>query len=143
MRAQIEKELNKKQADVDAMERELHAARAVIAAFKELLRKMPGEGAASSAATGWGKNELRPGSDATKARQAILQAGRPLHIKEIISAVGKANTKTNRLSMASSLANYARKGLHFKKTGPNVFWVMGVEQTKAPTLAQDSLPKVS
>jgi hypothetical protein len=143
VRAQIEKEVSKKQAELDAMERDLHAARAVLAAFKELLRKIPAEGGASSSPlpTGWGKNELRPGSDATKARQAILKAGKPLHLTEILSVMGRADTKKNRLSVASSLANYARKGQHFVKTGPNIFWVLGVEEPKTPTLVQDSLPK--
>jgi len=139
MRHHLEKEIAKKQAEVDALERELFAAKAVLSAYKELLKKTPQE-QSEAASLPVNKPDLRVGSDVARAREAILQAGRSLHIGELVTAIGKENTKANRISLAGSLGAYVRKGHFFTKTGPNVFGVVGMKQQKPPTLVQDSLP---
>lgn len=68
-----------------------------------------------------GADALRAGSELAKARDAIRSAGKPLHISEILAAIGKENTKKNRVSLGGSLAGYVRKGAIFSKSAPNTF----------------------
>lgn len=68
-----------------------------------------------------GADALRSGSDMAKTRDAIRAAGKSLHIAEILAAIGKENTKKNRVSLAGSLAGYVRKGVIFNKSAPNTF----------------------
>jgi len=64
---------------------------------------------------------LRPGTALANAQAAILRAGKPIHIAEILKTLGKEDTKKNRVGLAGSLATYARQGKIFTKPGPNIF----------------------
>lgn len=68
---------------------------------------------------------LRSGSDVSKAQQLLSVARRPLHISEILTGIGKYDTKQNRASLGGSLARYARKGEVFQRgPRPNEFAAM-------------------
>ncbi|MDQ3563212.1 MAG: winged helix-turn-helix domain-containing protein [Pseudomonadota bacterium] len=113
--------------DLEAQTQELvtrtREAKAYLQALTDMLRLSPKEGGVVAQA-----NELlRPGSAMSKARDAIKQAGHPLHISEIVSAIGKENSKKSRLSVAGSLAGYVRKGLIFIRPAPNTFGLIDTE----------------
>lgn len=67
------------------------------------------------------ENILRSNSDPAKARTAILKAGKPLHVNEILGNWIKDVTKKDRVSLSSSLGAYARKEEIFTKVAPRVF----------------------
>ena len=138
MRVHIERELAKKQAEATKLEGELAVVRGVMEALSELLKKLPKDGSSEPST---GSRHLRPGSDVYRSREAILAAGKPLHISELLSAIGKEVTKKNRTSLTSSLGVYARKREHFTKEGPNRFGVVGMQKT--PTLVPESLSVAS
>ena len=71
---------------------------------------------------------LRPGSDLEKARNAILEAGKPLHIKDLVVAIGKEQTKENRTSLSGSIGAYVRREIIFTRPKPNTFGVTEFEE---------------
>lgn len=137
-------EISKQQAAVDGLERALDTARAVLGAYIELQKKSTQQPAFVSATPAPvhpsqnGKGELRPGSAIYKARHVIEKAGHPLHIGEILIAIGKANNKANRISLSGSLSSYVRKREFFMRTGPNIFATVGMVVREMST--QESLP---
>jgi hypothetical protein len=121
-RQKLDSLIRKKQEQIQELEAQTREAKAYLQALLDMLRFSPREGAGTQA------NELlRPGSDMSKARDAIKQAGRPLHVSEIVSAIGKENSKKNRISVAGSLAGYVRKRLIFTRPAPNTFGLMEME----------------
>jgi hypothetical protein len=82
---------------------------------------------------------LRPGSAVAKAREAILKAGKPLHITEILKAIGRPVDKGNRVSLSGSLSGYVKRGEIFTRPAPNTFGLaelnhdeLSVEETEPP-----------
>jgi hypothetical protein len=143
MRHPLEKEIAKRQAEVDDLTQQLAIATKVLAALKDVLRRLPVDGTlatpSSATSTPQPKTELRPGTDLAAARDAIIFAGKPLHVTDLLGILGKENTKPNRVSLTGSLGSYVRKGLIFSRPAPNVFGL--IEMEGQPT--QDSLPMAS
>ena len=101
------------------MERRLVEARGVLQGIEESIRALPrvaGDAAAS----------LRPGSKIARTRDAILQAGHPLHIDEILKALDSPVNQQTRMALGGSLSTYVRKGEVFTRTAPNTFGLLAV-----------------
>jgi len=60
----------------------------------------------------------------SQARDAIRKAGKPLHITQILVAIGRANTKQTRLALSGSLATYVRRDEIFTRPEPNTFGLL-------------------
>jgi hypothetical protein len=78
----------------------------------------------------------KPGSYADKAREALEAAGRPLHITEILTAIGKPDNNNNRCSFHGSLSHYVLKGVIFTRPGPNTFGLVSFPQLANGTLKE-------
>ncbi len=112
-RQRIEFKIEQKEEEIQELESKIRENRAYVQALQDTLKMLPRDGNQEKA--------LRQGSDMAKARDAILAAGKPLHISEILTALGKEVVKKNRVAVAGSMAGYVRKGAVFTKTAPNTF----------------------
>lgn len=121
-RQKMESLIRKKEEQIQELEGQLREAKAYLQALQDMFRFMPKEVGGTQA-----HELLRPGSAMSKARNAIRQAGRPLHISEIVTAIGKENTKRNRISLGGSLAGYVRKRAIFARSAPNTFALIEME----------------
>ena len=122
-REQIEKLIARKREENVELEGEVRALQlkvrdnlAFISGLQESLRIMPKDPEPAHSA-----RVLRPGSELAKARDEIAKAGRPLHIKEILSAIGKPVDRNSRASLSGSISAYYRNGEIFTRPEPNVF----------------------
>jgi hypothetical protein len=120
LRRDIEKKIEKKREEQRALELTIREGNAYIQALVETLKMLPKESGATERA-------LRAGSEVAKARDAIKRAGKPLHIGEILKAMGKPNEKKNRLSLSGSIAHYVRRGEIFTRTAPNTYGLIESE----------------
>lgn len=111
-------------ADIEILEKE---AEGYIKALTEMLRYAPNE-------EGEDTTTLRAGSEVAKAKESLEKAGKPLHISDLIVAIGKENTKSNRISLSGSIGAYVRKGEIFTRPAPNTFGLINMpEKNTAPT----------
>jgi hypothetical protein len=117
LRDELLRRMEKKQEEIFSLEAQLREAKSYLQALEDTLRILPRE----TAVGGQPDAVLRPNSTIAKARDAILAAGRPLHIQEILAAVGKPSTKEARAALSGSLASYVRRGEIFNRTAPNTF----------------------
>src|ERR1700722_7003310 len=85
-RRKIEDALAAKRREVAELEAAIAAARVYVTALEDALRLLPEDAATHKPPR---RPRLRPGSDIAKAREAILKAGKPLHVDEILAAIGK------------------------------------------------------
>ncbi|HEY6351810.1 MAG TPA: hypothetical protein VI636_20630 [Candidatus Angelobacter sp.] len=113
-RENLQKLYDKKQQEIRELELQLAQAKAYLQAVQDSMKALPKE----NGDTG---QELREGSGLAKARQALQAAGKPMHVGDILKAIGKPNDKKNRVSLSGSLGNYARKKQIFTKPAPNTF----------------------
>ena len=79
--------------------------------------------------------EFRAGSAPAKVKALLEKFGKPMHITEIVTGIGKENTKPNRLSLGGTLSRYVREGYGFTRPAPNTF---GLPDMEPP---EDELPE--
>lgn len=101
---------------------EIQKARSYIQALQDSMRFLPKNNGGQEDAA------LRPGTALAQARDVLQKAGKPMHISELLKALGKAGDKKNRLSLSGSLSSYVRNGQIFTRPAPNTFGLM--EQAK-------------
>lgn len=99
------------------------SALSYIQALQDTLKALPREISEARSA----EQVLRPGSAVAKARDVLQRAGKPMHITEILNAMGRDIDKESRLSLAGSISNYVRRGEIFVRTAPNTFGLSGMK----------------
>jgi hypothetical protein len=118
----ILEKIQKKESEIQSLEEKLRAAKVYIQALKDVLCVFPSDGGQTPLL----KTEpiLRPGSAMALAREAILQEGRPIHVDDLLLAIGKEVTKESRSSLGSAIAAYVRRGEVFTRPAPNTFGLL-------------------
>ena len=119
-RRKIVERIKKKEIEIQELESSIREARAYMQAMYDALKLLPRDVAPKDEET-----ELRPGSMIARARDAIQKAGRPLHISELLAALGKDNSRSSKASLAGSLAAYVRAKDIFTRPKPNTFGLIG------------------
>lgn len=110
----LDNKIRKKEAEIRSLEQKLQAARVYIQALMDVRREIEGDG-----------SELKPGSMVAMARDAIKRAGKPLHVDEILTAIGRpAESKS---SLTGSLAAYVRRSEIFTRPGPNIYGLVDLD----------------
>jgi len=119
-REDIQRKIEKKQAELleqeRAFERDRAASLAYLQALQDMLKVLPREPMDVSA-----NKIVRQGSAMARTRDMILAAKRPLHITEILQQLGKANDRKARASLSGALGAYVRRGEIFVRPKPNTF----------------------
>jgi hypothetical protein len=122
LRDELLKRIEKKQAEIREHEDRIREATAYIQGLQDTLKLVPKEDEFGSQEV-----SLRHGSNIAKARDALKAAGKPLHITEILKAIGQPSDKKHRLALGGSIAAYARKDMVFTKPAPNTFGLVEFE----------------
>jgi len=121
----VEDKLARKQREIDNLEQKIKDAKVYVKALKDVLRLLDGDSEESGS-----ESKLKEGSSAAQAQQIILDAGRPLHIDDILVAMGKDLTRSTKSSVTSALAAYARRDKIFIRTAANTFGLIELGHTE-------------
>lgn len=132
-RRNIEQRIQKKEQEIQELEMKIREARAYVQALQDVARYMPrdGDGAQEDTGGSRGSEAIRAGSLVYDAREAILAAGRALHVVDILKASGRDNTRKNRTGMSGSLAAYVRRNEIFTRPKPNTFGLIELNPAAA------------
>lgn len=128
IKEKLEDKVNRKHQEILEFQSKIREAQAYIQALQDAAKLLPRE----EARNGGGEAALRPGGSAHKAFQALRSAGKPLHITEILKAIGMLNSKSNRLALGGTLSRYARNKEIFDRTAPNTFALLKSESLEEP-----------
>ena len=131
-RSVILEKLQKKEAEIQSLEEKLRTARIYVQALNDVLNVFPRAPADQTI-----DSVLRPGSSVALVREVIIRARKPVHISDLLGALGKGVTKEGRASLASSLAAYVRRGEIFTRPAPNTFGLVELGHTP------DAIPAVA
>src|SRR5450755_3787308 len=91
IREQLQKLLDRKQQEIKDLELQIEKAKAYVQALQDSMRFVPKDNGQSDAS-------LRPGTALAKTRDLLRTFGKPLHITEILKALGEPIDKKHRLS---------------------------------------------
>jgi hypothetical protein len=142
LRRELTRKIERKRSEVETWEKEkserealIREGQAYIGALVETLKLLPKETPSATAASA-----LRAGSEVARAREAILKAGKPLHVDEILQALGKPINHNNKASLSGSIATYVRKEMIFSRPAPNTFGLIELEQDTPEVTLEDEPP---
>lgn len=127
-RESLQRLADKKQAEITELERQLGMARIYLQAIQDSIRVLPREN--SSPPEAGEEVTIRPGTTLFRAQEAIQKTGAPMHISEILQAIGIENTQKARVSLVGSLGTYVRRGAVFTRPAPNTFGLIGMEMAQ-------------
>lgn len=132
-RKKIIERLHRKEQEIATLEEKLKSAKVYVQALRDILKMLEAtpEDDVEAEAT------LRAGSTVDQARRVILERGHPMHIDDILEAIGKEVTREAKSSLTSSLAAYVRRDEIFTRPAPNTFGL-----TELGHEAQDELEQV-
>jgi hypothetical protein len=122
-RAQFQKLIDRKQLEIDSLQRQIEYAKAYIQAIQDSMKILPRE-------NGQDQITLRPGTALAKTQEILRKAGQPLHINEILKALNEKTDK--RISLSGSLSAYVRNGQIFTRPAPNTFGLMEMNKPSNP-----------
>lgn len=126
-RKKFEDEISKLEEEIAEHQKEIDQKLFSIETWKRAIKMLPKEANGDPAAR-QPRRALRPGSDVDLARTALIAAKRPLHINDLLAAMGRGTAKDERISLASSIQAYVRKEAVFKKTAPNTFGLIDLPE---------------
>lgn len=119
LREDFFRRIEKKRTEVEAMRTALRLEERYLEAMLDAYKILPRSGEDTNG-TGRPSN-LRSGSNTAKAYEALKRAGHPLHVKDLVEAMGQKITRQSTQSIASSVRAYVVKGEIFTKPAPNTY----------------------
>jgi hypothetical protein len=128
-RDQFQKLIDRKQQEINDLEIQVEKAKAYIQALQDSMKFLPKE-------NGQAQILLRPGSALARTQDILRQAGKPLHISEILKALNEKPDK--RVSLSGSLSAYVRNNQIFTRPAPNTF---GLKEMNEPVDVSDEIPE--
>lgn len=136
-REELQKRIDKKRSEITALEGKLKEAQIYIQALEDTIKLIPRENEDGVVEPVSATSSLREGSMVARAKEELAKAGRPLHISELLTAIGKPTDKDNRTALAGSIGAYVRKGEFFTRPAPNTFGL--IDMKSAPLVPEQRL----
>ena len=106
-------ELESKRLEIDI---QISAARGAISALEEVMRHFPKEDI-----DGDPSRSLRAGGSVARIYDLLKKNGKPMHITEILEAMGKNTDIKSQQATGSQLNSYVRQSRIFSRDLPNIF----------------------
>jgi hypothetical protein len=124
VREEFQKRIDKKQQEIHDLETKIREANVYLQALLDSMKWLPRDESPYG-----GIQLLRPGTTLAKAQEAIKKAGHPMHVADILKAIGKMSDKKNRVSLGGSLSGYVRRREIFTRPAPNTFGLIEMENS--------------
>lgn len=126
VREEFQKRIERKQQEIRDLETKIREANAYLQALLDSMKWLPREESLAN-----GNQLLRPGTTLAKAQEAIQKSGHPMHVADILKAIGKPTDRKNRVSLGGSLSGYVRRKEIFTRPAPNTFGLIEMENSAA------------
>jgi hypothetical protein len=124
----IEDRLRRKEQEIQELEIKISEAKAYIQALTDTIKLLPKDKKEFVSV----EDKLRPGSLVFKTWEFLKKSGKPMHINEILIAIGKTTNKKDKIALAGSLGWYVRRQEIFTRPEPNTFGLIAIEKSEEP-----------
>ncbi len=124
------KEIQRLECDRRELDMQIREGRAVISALGEAMKHFPKEDSDRDPS-----RSLRAGKSVARIHDILKNNEKPMHIKEILEAMGKSSDKKSQQSTGSQLNSYVREDRIFTRPHPNTFGLKewGASTNNSPT----------
>jgi hypothetical protein len=138
-RESLQRMIDRKQQEIKQFEDNVRSAQVYIQALQDAMKSLPRE----SQSGGTGDATLRPGTIVYKTREVLRERGIPLHISDLLKAIGRSVDKNNRVAVAGTLSAYVRRGEIFTRPAPNTYGLVEMENgnKKTQPIMEEELPE--
>lgn len=123
----LEDKIRKKEQEIQEYVTKINESKAYIQALQETIKLLPKSGVSEAP-----ESKIRPGSAIGKTFTFLKKAGKPLHIDEILIAIGKTTSKKDKMALSGSLGWYVRRHEIFSRPAPNTFGLIGIDNDEEP-----------
>src|SRR5262245_40584436 len=107
LREDFFRRIEKKRAEVEVMRQALRLEERYLEALLDSYKLLPRSGEETNGA---GPSTFRKGSNTAKAYEALKRAGHPMHVKDLVEAMGQKVNRSTTQGLSSSLRAYVNKG---------------------------------
>jgi hypothetical protein len=121
-REDLSRRIERKRAEIGELETKISLAREYLQALEDMLKIVPKE-----SMNGEQEVTLRSGTALARAREVLRKSGRPMHLTELLTAIGKGHSRNERAALSGSLAAYVRRGEIFTRPAPNTFGLVDMK----------------
>jgi len=135
-RENLQKLADRKVQEIENLGRQIEMAKSYLQAIQDAIRSLPRDTASIGGTANERSGELRSGTVLAKTKDVIQMNGAPMHVNEILKALGMEITKASRVSLVGSLGSYVRKGKVFTRPAPNMFGLAGMNSPDPPLVEQ-------
>lgn len=125
IRDKFEDKIKKKREEIDKLKIQILEAEAYISGLQDAIKYLPKDVKDEMA-----EGAIRPGSKIYKTFNLLKTVGKPMHIDEILKALGLPLKKSEKVSLSGSLGWYVRKKEIFTRPAPNTFGLISMESDK-------------
>lgn len=129
-RERIEERLRRKEAEMLGLEEKLKSTRVYVQALRDVLSMLDVPASEPVTAEETEESVLRPGSAVALARDVILRRGEPMHVNDILLAMGRESTRETQASLIGSISAYVRRDKIFTRPAPNTFGLAELDHTR-------------
>lgn len=120
----VKQQMAKKASEIEGLEDKLKVAKVYLKALEDILKAFEkGEVTPPND----GDVTLRKGSLVARARDVILKRGAPVHIDDLLEALGRTVSRESKASLTGSLAAYVRKEEIFTRPAPSTFGLIELD----------------
>jgi len=130
LREAFQKRIDRKQEEIRNWEMQIREANAYIPALQDAIRIVPRDNPGTP--NEHAQKLPRPGTALRSVYEALKKSGKPLHITEILKAIGKPVDKSHRVALSGSLATYVRDRNVFSRPEPNTFGLLELADKSSP-----------
>lgn len=138
-REDLGRKIERKRAEIADLEAQAQTARTYLQALEDMYKMAARETSTPSPTNDNGHSvtssttPFRTGSLTQGVYDALKAAGRPLHVSELLVAVGRTVTRTEKSAVSGTLASHVNKGYVFTRPAPNTFGLIEFGPTEEGT----------
>jgi hypothetical protein len=114
LREDLLRKIEKKKQEIASLEAQKQQALAYLQALDDTLKLLPRDGSHA-------EGVLRVGGSIAKARDVLRKHGSPMHVTELLKALGRPVDRVNRSGLSGSIGPYVRRGEIFTRPAPNTY----------------------
>ena len=127
VRENLQKLADRKAQEILDLEHQIDMAKTYLQAIQDAIKAVPKDYQSNGGCAEDRGGELRAGTLLAKARDVLRSNGLPMHVTDILKAIGVESTKNARVSLVGSLGSYVRKGQVFTRPAHNTFGLVGMK----------------
>lgn len=132
LREEIQKRIERKRQEIADLEARVREASSYVQALEDTIKILPKQTADGAGETS-SDRAPRTGSMVALARAALAATGHPMHVRDLLKAMGRQEDKASRAALSGSLSAYTRRREVFTRPAPNTFGLLQFGNS-APTM---------